>query len=202
MQSLTHLRFETSTEEDTATTSASDEPTDPPPLPQDFSKIRRLQYDLQRILGENEMHKVLIFTNFNTTVDKISQFLQQEQITYSKLTGSMTRNQRTKALMGFQQNTSTRVFLLSTRSSAVGINLTSATHIILFDVSTNNAAEKQAVGRAWRMGQTNTVKVLRYISANSIESRLHEIRQTHTGRELARENIPYLITGVPQTIIY
>ena len=200
-QSLTHLRFETPTGgEDEVATRTSDEPTDPPPLPQDFSKIRRLQYDLQRILGENEFHKVLIFTNFNTTVNKISRFLQEEQIPYSKLTGSMTRNQRTKALMGFQQNASTRVFLLSTRSSAVGINLTSASHIILFDVSTNNAAEKQAIGRAWRMGQTNNVKVLRYISENSIESRLHEIRQSHTGRELARENIPYLITGATPPI--
>ena len=89
-----------------------------------------------------------------------------------------------------------RVFLLSTRASSVGINLTAANHVMLFDVTTNVSLENQAIGRAWRMGQTRPVRVVRYIMHNSVESRLHDLRRgsaSQNGSTLNAANIEYLL---------
>lgn len=61
----------------------------------------------------------------------------------------------------FQRDPPTTVFLLSVRSGAVGINLTAANHVFLLEPCLNPALEEQAIGRAWRMGQTRQVVVKR-----------------------------------------
>lgn len=65
-------------------------------------------------------------------------------------------------LQAFQGDPPTTVFLLSMRSGAVGINLTAASHVFLLEPCINPALEEQAIGRAWRMGQTRKVVVKRF----------------------------------------
>lgn len=65
-------------------------------------------------------------------------------------------------LQAFQSDPPTTVFLLSMRSGAVGINLTAASHVFLLEPCINPALEEQAIGRAWRMGQTRKVVVKRF----------------------------------------
>jgi SNF2 family DNA or RNA helicase len=65
-------------------------------------------------------------------------------------------------LQAFQGDPPTTVFLLSIRSGAVGINLTAANHVFLLEPCINPALEEQAIGRAWRMGQTRKVVVKRF----------------------------------------
>lgn len=70
-------------------------------------------------------------------------------------------NQRTRAIEAFQQDPPTTVFILTLRSAACGINLTAASHIFMLEPCMNPAVEAQAIGRAWRMGQTRNVVVKR-----------------------------------------
>ncbi len=64
-----------------------------------------------------------------------------------------------QAIEAFQRDPPTTVFLLSMRSGAVGINLTAANHVFILEPAMNPALEDQAVGRAFRMGQTRPVIV-------------------------------------------
>ena len=64
-----------------------------------------------------------------------------------------------QAIEAFQKDPPTTVFLLSMRSGAVGINLTSANYVFVLDPALNPGLEEQAVGRAWRMGQQRPVTV-------------------------------------------
>ncbi len=64
-----------------------------------------------------------------------------------------------QAIDAFQRDPPTTVFLLSMRSGAVGINLTAANHVFILEPAMNPALEDQAVGRAFRMGQTRPVTV-------------------------------------------
>ena len=61
------------------------------------------------------------------------------------------------------------------RSGAVGINLTSATHVFLVEPAFNPALTEQAIGRSWRMGQRREVRVKHLIVANSIESNIRKL---------------------------
>ena len=70
-------------------------------------------------------------------------------------------HQRTQAIEAFQQDPPTTVFILTLRTAACGINLTAANHIYLLEPCLNAAVEAQAIGRAWRMGQTREVNVKR-----------------------------------------
>ncbi len=65
------------------------------------------------------------------------------------------------AIADFGRDPPTTIFLLTTRSGAVGINLTAANHVFLLEPALNPALEEQAIGRAWRMGQKRPVVVKR-----------------------------------------
>lgn len=140
------------------------------------AKVKVLMKDLKRIQKENKKAKVLIFSQFAETLERLKIGLNKRGYGYRTLTGSMTRSQRTKALSDFQKDPPTTVFLLSTRAGAVGINLTQANHIFMMEPSFNEALEKQAIGRVYRMGQTRKVSVTRYVIENSIEENMLKVR--------------------------
>ena len=70
-----------------------------------------------------------------------------------------TLKQRARSIDDFQSDPPTTVFLLSVRSGCVGITLTAANYVFLLEPCLNPALEEQAIGRAWRMGQTRQVHV-------------------------------------------
>jgi SNF2 family DNA or RNA helicase len=140
------------------------------------AKLKVLLTDLRQIRKESKKAKVLIFSQFNETLDRLKTGLTEKGYQYRTLTGSMSRAQRSKALSDFQQDPPTTVFLLSTRAGAVGINLTQANHVFLMEPSFNEALEKQAIGRVYRMGQTRKVHVTRFVIENSIEENMLKAR--------------------------
>lgn len=88
------------------------------------------------------------------------------------LKGSMTMQQRAKALKNFKSDPGTSVFLLSMKAGAVGINLTQANRVFLVEPALNPALEAQAIGRVHRLGQKRQVEIIRLIVDNSIETRI------------------------------
>jgi SNF2 family DNA or RNA helicase len=94
--------------------------------------------------------QVLVFTQFRTTLSYLQSVLPSRGYKFGTLSGDMTRGARTQALENFAMDPSTTVFLMSIRAGAVGINLTQANHIFLFEPCLNPATELQAIGRVWR----------------------------------------------------
>jgi SNF2 family DNA or RNA helicase len=77
----------------------------------------------------------------------------------------------------FQQNPDIPVMLISLKAGGVGLNLTAADYVVLFDPWWNPAAEQQAADRAHRIGQTRPVFVYRLIAEDSVEERVMELQQ-------------------------
>jgi superfamily II DNA or RNA helicase len=120
-------------------------------------------------------HKVLIFSQFTSMLSIIRDSLAEQQIDFEYLDGST--HDRAERIDRFNSNPDVRVFLLSLKAGGVGINLTSADTVIIFDPWWNPAVEDQAADRTHRIGQTRSVNIIRLVVRDSIEERilaLHE----------------------------
>ena len=87
----------------------------------------------------------------------------------------------------FQSGDSPPIFILSLKAGGVGVNLTSANHVIHYDRWWNPAVENQATDRAFRIGQTRTVNVHKMITNGTLEERIDQMIEQKT--ELARRII-------------
>ena len=150
------------------------------------SKLQALLKELTKMRAEDESHKALVFSQFIGTLEWLKSRLPDEGFGYRTISGSMPLNQRAKAIAAFQDDPPTTVFLLSVRSGAVGINLTSASHVFVMEPLLNPALEAQAIGRAWRMGQTRSVKVVHFVTKDSVESRIVELNATRAAAKGAQ----------------
>ncbi|THH29276.1 hypothetical protein EUX98_g4910 [Antrodiella citrinella] len=117
--------------------------------------------------------RVLIFTQWTGMLDLLEDFLTLRGIPYARLDGNTSRPRRTLDIRLFQKDDSPyKVFLVSTRAGGLGINLTKASHVIMFDCDWNPQNDLQAIARAHRIGQTKTVKVYRLICQGSVEDQM------------------------------
>ena len=95
----------------------------------------------------------------------------------------MSQQAREVALQAFRTDASVGLLLLSLKAGGVGLNLTVASAVVLFDPWWNPAVEEQAIDRVHRMGQTRQVLVRRYICAGTVEERMLALQERK--RELA-----------------
>ncbi|KAI5270201.1 hypothetical protein E4T47_06397 [Aureobasidium subglaciale] len=114
--------------------------------------------------------KVLVFS-YSVRLLKMLQMLFKSTTSYnvSYLDGSMKYEDRTKAVDDFNANPSEFVFLISTKAGGVGLNITSANKVVIFDPNWNPSWDLQAQDRAYRIGQLRDVEVFRLISAGTME---------------------------------
>ena len=126
---------------------------------------------------ENTDEKCLIFTSLSGVVlGDIQQALQEANIKHVVVSGSMTRHQRAKAIDTFQHDTTTRAFLLTTRSASYGLTLTAASSIIFFEPCMNRSLRDQCIGRMDRIGQKKKcLDVITFAVEGSIEEKLAEV---------------------------
>ncbi|KAJ1922114.1 ATP-dependent DNA helicase Hrp3 [Tieghemiomyces parasiticus] len=120
-------------------------------------------------------HRVLIFSQMVRLLDILSDYLVLRNYPHQRLDGSVASEARKKAIDQFNAPGSLDfVFLLSTRAGGLGINLTAADTVIIFDSDWNPQNDLQAMARAHRIGQTKTVNVYRFISKESMEEGMFE----------------------------
>ncbi|KAF2197289.1 SNF2 family helicase/ATPase-like protein PasG [Delitschia confertaspora ATCC 74209] len=135
---------------------------------------------LDRLLPEllKRGHKVLIFSQFTTTLDLISTYLDLRSHPHARIDGSVAQSVRQEQIHAFNipnsSPTATNVFLLSTRAGGQGINLAAADTVILFDSDWNPQQDLQAMDRAHRIGQTRNVVVYRFATRGTVEQKLLE----------------------------
>lgn len=120
--------------------------------------------------------KILVFSQFTSMLDIFQQDMEHEKIKYLRLDGS-TKN-RQELVNKFNDDDSIKVFLISLKAGGVGLNLTSADTVFLYDPWWNPMVEKQAQDRAHRIGQKKTVNVYKFITKNSIEEKILKLQET------------------------
>ncbi len=119
-------------------------------------------------------HKILLFANFLAILDFLADDLQREQIDFEIMTGA-TRN-RAERVRRFQEDSSCRVFLMTLKTGGLGLNLTAADTVFIYDPWWNIAAENQAVDRSHRIGQDKTVFSYKLITVGTIEEKIIKLQ--------------------------
>ena len=130
--------------------------------------------------------KILVFSSFTSLLDLVAAELESENIPYLTLTGSHTQKQREKSVKQFQNNDEKKVFLISIKAGGAGLNLTAAEYVFILDPWWNPFIEEQAIARAHRIGQTQQVHVIKFISKNSIEEKIQKLQNN---KRLLNEDI-------------
>ncbi|EGR27208.1 myb domain protein [Ichthyophthirius multifiliis] len=113
--------------------------------------------------------------NLEMQLRKCQFYLKQKLIKYEKIDGSIKSKERQNSIDRFNDLTKNiHVFLLSTKAGGLGINLTSASIVIIFDSDWNPQNDVQATARAHRIGQTQEVQVYRFITKKTYEAEMFE----------------------------
>uniref|UniRef100_UPI00398E373D lymphoid-specific helicase n=1 Tax=Pristiophorus japonicus TaxID=55135 RepID=UPI00398E373D len=131
---------------------------------------------LDRMLPElsRRGHKVLIFSQMTSMLDILMDYCYLRDYKYSRLDGSMSYAMREENINNFNKDPEVFIFLLSTRAGGLGINLTAADTVIIYDSDWNPQADLQAQDRCHRIGQTKPVVVYRLLTANTIDEKIVE----------------------------
>lgn len=147
----------------------------------------------------NNGHRVLIFSQMVRLLDIISDYLTLKKYQFQRLDGSTNNEQRKRAIEHFNAPYSEDfVFLLSTRAGGLGINLDTADTVIIYDSDWNPQNDLQAMARAHRIGQKNTVNIYRLIAKDTIEEQIFESAKAKMALEHAIiGNLD--ATGVPKS---
>ncbi len=128
---------------------------------------------LEPLLQEGQ--KVLIFSQFVQMLRLLESECRVRGISTHVLTGET--KERQTVVQNFQEDDKAAVFLLSLRAAGTGLNLTTASYVILYDPWWNPAVEAQAIDRSHRIGQTRTVNAYRLIAPGTVEEKIWELQQ-------------------------
>lgn len=132
----------------------------------------------------NGGHKILLFSQFTTMLDVLTERLKKERISFYMLTGVTSKEKRARLVKAFNED-DTSVFCISLKAGGTGLNLTAADIVIHYDPWWNLAVQNQATDRAHRIGQQNVVSVYRLFMKDTIEERIRALQEMK--RELADE---------------
>lgn len=141
--------------------------------PGESSKLDALIEDLKTIVAEGG--KVLVYSQFTSMLTLISKKIKEYGWQSAYLDGS-TRD-REKVVSDFQNNVNIPIFLISLKAGGIGLNLTAADYVFLYDPWWNNAVENQAIDRAHRIGRKDTVIARRYVATESIEEKIMKLKE-------------------------
>lgn len=131
-------------------------------------------------------HRVLIFSQMVRCLDILEDYLCQKRYPYERIDGRVRGNLRQAAIDRFSKPDSDRfVFLLCTRAGGLGINLTAADTVIIFDSDWNPQNDLQAQARCHRIGQKKSVKVYRLICRNTYEREMFDRASLKLGLDKA-----------------
>ncbi|XP_026570284.1 lymphoid-specific helicase [Pseudonaja textilis] len=131
---------------------------------------------LDRMLPELKKrgHKVVLFSQMTRMLDILMDYCYLRDYQFSRLDGSMSYADREENMKNFNADPEVFIFLVSTRAGGLGINLTAADTVIIYDSDWNPQSDLQAQDRCHRIGQTKPVVVYRFVTANTIDQKIVE----------------------------
>lgn len=121
-------------------------------------------------------HRILIFSQFTSMLKIIEEELKLREISYFYLEGSTPIETRNDYVKRFNDGEGS-IFLISLKAGGTGLNLTGADTVIHYDPWWNPAVEEQATDRAYRIGQTNSVHVIKLLSKGTIEEKIFKLQE-------------------------
>jgi len=122
-----------------------------------------------------EGQKVLVFSQFVQMLKLLEVECKQRGIGTHLLSGETKGRQ--DVVQAFQDDPNPAVFLLSLRAAGTGLNLTTASYVVLYDPWWNPAVEAQAIDRSHRIGQTRAVNAYRLIAPGTVEEKIWDLQQ-------------------------
>ncbi len=129
-------------------------------------------------------HKVLLFSQFTSMLERLAAGLKKTGIDYYMLTGSVGKEKRMQMVESFNED-DVPVFCISLKAGGTGLNLTAADIVIHYDPWWNVAVQNQATDRAHRIGQKHVVTVYKLVSEGTIEEKIIAIQERK--KELAKQ---------------
>jgi SNF2 family DNA or RNA helicase len=135
-------------------------------------------------LRETNEHAI-IFSQWDDLLKRVGRILNENGVKNVFCKGNCY--QRDKAIREFNDDDKVKVIMLSSESAASGTNLTKATQVILLDPIYGNykyrkGQERQAIGRAHRLGQKNTIKIVRLIIKDSVEEEIYDLNNAEDAK--------------------
>jgi SWI/SNF-related matrix-associated actin-dependent regulator of chromatin subfamily A member 5 len=129
---------------------------------------------LDRLLPELKAmgHRVVIFSQFTRTLDVLEDYLIWKGYELRRLDGNVSRVRRTVSMLEFQMRPSIFAFLMTTRAGGLGVTLTAADTVIMFDSDWNPQVDLQAHARCHRIGQSKPVIVYQLVTHGTVEERM------------------------------
>ncbi|KAM0703367.1 hypothetical protein Q7P35_009306 [Cladosporium inversicolor] len=119
-------------------------------------------------------HKTLLFAQHRIMLDIMEEFVKgMEGFNYRRMDGNTSIKDRQDLVDEFNNNPDLHVFLLTTKVGGLGVNLTGANRVIIYDPDWNPSTDIQARERAWRLGQKREVEIYRLMTAGTIEEKIY-----------------------------
>jgi hypothetical protein len=144
------------------------------PLAGRSGKLSRLEEIVGQVFATGE--KILVFTHFASWGVKLADHLTETTgVPIACYHGGLARGARDKLVEDFQKQEGPGALVLSLKAGGTGLNLTAASHVVLYDRWWNPAVEDQARDRAWRIGQTRTVVSHRLVCPGTVDERVEEV---------------------------
>lgn len=143
--------------------------------PSTSSKLLLLMKILSDIRSKTD-EKVVVISNYTKTLDLIEQFIISHNMAFSRLDGGTPSNKRESIVTNFNKTPaeSNFIFLLSSKSGGVGLNLIGASRLILFDNDWNPSIDLQAMARIHRDGQTRPTFIYRLMTTGCIDEKIFQ----------------------------
>ncbi|KAK0404911.1 hypothetical protein QR680_017694 [Steinernema hermaphroditum] len=124
-------------------------------------------------LWHEQKHKVLLFSQSRQMLTILEKFVISQGYNYLRMDGQTNVAVRQALVEKFNTDPEQFVFLLTTRVGGLGVNLTGANRIVIFDPDWNPSTDAQARERAWRIGQTRAVTIYRLLTSSTIEEKIY-----------------------------
>ncbi|OPL21387.1 dna ercc-6-like excision repair protein, partial [Mytilus galloprovincialis] len=136
-----------------------------------------------------EGHRTLVFSQSRKLLDIIFKVISNRGHMVLRLDGTVTHlSERDQRMQKFQTDDRYSVFLLTTQVGGVGLTLTAADRVVIYDPSWNPATDAQAVDRAFRIGQEKNVVIYRLITCGTVEEKIYR-------RQIFKDSITRQTTG-------
>lgn len=152
-------------------------------------------------------HKAVVFFNFLSGLEIVGSRLEKLGIQFETMTGSSSATARKKSVERFQADPDCMVMLLTLKVGGVGLNLTAADTVFIFEPWWNKAAEEQAINRLHRIGQKKTVTSYSLITVGTIEEKMLQLQaqkselfdelisaDTATSKHLTEKDIDFILS--------
>jgi hypothetical protein len=144
------------------------------PLAGRSGKLARLEEIVESVFEAGE--RILVFTHFAEWGKRLAERLTEVTgVPISCYHGGLARGARDRMIAEFQAMEGPGALVLSLKAGGTGLNLTAASHVVLYDRWWNPAVEDQARDRAWRIGQTRTVVSHRLVCPGTVDERVEEV---------------------------